>query len=40
MVTLQLVKSLTFGELGFGELAANSNSPIFSAIKLWGVSLN
>ena len=26
--------------LRFGELAANTNSPIFSAIKLWRVSPN
>ena len=35
MVTLQIVKSLRFG-----ELAVNSNSPIFSAVKLWRVSRN
>ena len=33
MLTLQIVKSLRFG-----ELAANSNSPIFSVAKPWRVS--
>ena len=35
MVTLQIVKSLRFG-----ELAVNTNSPIFSVVKLWKVSPN
>ena len=35
MVTLQIVKSLRFG-----ELAVNTNSPIFSVVKLWRVSPN
>ena len=35
MVTVQIVKSLRFG-----ELAVNSNSPIFSVVKLWRVSRN
>ena len=35
MVTLQIAESLRFG-----ELAVNSNSPIFSAVKLWRVSRN
>ena len=35
MVTLQIVKSLRSE-----ELAVNSNSPIFSAAKLWRVSRN
>ena len=35
MVTFQIVKSLRFG-----ELAANSNSPIFIVFKLWRVSRN
>ena len=35
MVTFQIVKSLRFR-----ELAANSNSPIFIAFKLWRVSRN
>ena len=34
-VTFQIVKSL-----GFGELAVNSNSPIFIVVKLWRVSRN
>ena len=35
MVTLQIAKSLRFGELAF-----NSNSPTFKAVKLWRVSPN
>ena len=35
MVTLQIVKSLRFG-----ELAVNSNSPNFGVVKLWRVSRN
>ena len=35
MVTLQIVKSLRFG-----ELAVNSKSPFFSVVKLWRVSRN
>ena len=35
MVTLQIVKSLRFG-----ELAVNSNSPIISVVKLWRVRHN
>ena len=35
MVTLQIVKSLRFGELG-----VYSNSLIFSVVKLWRVSRN
>ena len=34
-VTLQIVKSLRFG-----ELTINRNSPIFSVVKLWRVSHN
>ena len=34
-VEWQIVKSLRFG-----ELAVNSNSPIFSVVKLWRVSRN
>ena len=33
MVTLQIFKSLRFG-----ELSVNGNSPIFSVVKLWRVS--
>ena len=35
MVTLQIVKSLRFG-----ELAVNTNFPIFSVVKPWRVSPN
>ena len=35
MVTLQIAKSLRFG-----ELAVNSNFPIFSVFKPWRVSRN
>ena len=35
MVTLQIFKLLRLG-----ELAVNSNSPIFSDVKLWRVSRN
>ena len=35
MVTLQIVNSLRVG-----ELAVNTNSPIFSVVKLWKVNRN